>query len=321
MKKLSRIALISGLGCVLVAFAWSGFSWQRIQADTQTISKKDYVTKRVDVSAAGIQRIATDLDDVSVELQTHASDRITVEYFETKANKFSVVDADGAVRISQQEGESGQFYCLFRCIGTPSTITVTVPAKSAYAYDLSAGNGHVRFKQDALLQTQSLRIVSSNSNVELQDIKANGAVRLQSDNGNIRLSTVEVDGELRLRSSNGRHELADVKATAIDSRSDNGNTEFDRVTTGTLTAHNSNGRITLVELDALRSTFTSDNGGVEGSLAGAKELYDIKARSSNGSLRINGETHDGAYFSDAANSPRKVTITSSNATVDVTFSN
>lgn len=319
MKKVSRWALVAGAALILIALVWSGFNWQRIQGDIQAISQKGYTAKQSVISPAAIRSITTDLQDVTVVIKVHAADTITLDYSESESHTFAITSTNGVVSVKRAQAKSNQPYCLFSCIGAPTTVTISVPANSRYAYDLTADNGHVRFENNGQLLAQSVRVNSSNSTVVLHRTITEGAITLQSNNGNINVQDVTTGGKLHLESSNGTHRLTNVSAATIEASSANGNVRFEGVTAKDVTAHASNGRITLAKLDAAKINLTSDNGGVDGRFVGTKDAYDIRATSENGSMRINGADHNGDYYAKTPTASRTLTVTSSNASVELNF--
>ena len=320
MKKSSRFAIITGLVLILVALAWSGFSWQRIQDDTQRISQKDYKEKQTTFTAGATERIHVNVDNVRIVVKTHSdSSTIRVVYFTSENDAFAVTNSDKTVSVTRTKEADPHFMCFFRCIGTPGTITVYVPAGSKYAYDLTAENAPVTFDNTKTLSVQSMRIESSNSSIEMRRLLASGDVELQSDNGSIKLLDVEITGKLHLTSSNASNELTRVTAASINSQTDNGSASLDSVTTKDLTVGISNASIKLHRLDAQHSTLNSDNGSVECSLIGSKDDYSIKIGSDNGSIKLDGAEYNGSYFSDGNKNSKSISAQSSNASVTLTF--
>jgi hypothetical protein len=320
MKKVSRIAIAIGAVLVLIGFVWSGFSPRHIWNDVDMIGQKHYTPLHASFDAAPVQSIDTDLGNIQIRVAADAgSAHVTVDYFKTQTEQFKVTDTGGAVSVTRAGSEPSQFMCLFRCIGTPHTITIHVPAASAYAYRLTADNASVNFTNSATLQAQSIRVESSNSTVQVANIAAHGAVTLRSSNGNIRLRGLTTDGILTLDSSNGTNQLTNVTAPAIHATALNGGDTLAAVTTKNLNVRASNATVSLSQLHADHTTITSDNGGVKGSLAGPKDNYSIKVQSSNGSIHLNGASYDGSYFSGNDSAPKSLSVSASNGGVDLTF--
>lgn len=320
MKKTSLYAIAAGLVLIFVALAWSGFSSQRIQNDMQHISQKNYTKKQTRLSASGITRLHVNIDNVRIVIKTQSDDKhVRVDYFASEDDAFAVTSSGGTVSVTRTKEADPHFLCFFRCIGTPGTITVYVPASSNYAYDLTADNAPVTFDNTDIIRTQSVRIASSNSSVEAQRLSTSGDMDLQSDNGSIKLWDVDATGRLRLISSNASNELVRVKAANISSQSDNGSASLDAVTTGDLTASSSNASIKLNRVIAQQIILTSDNGSVQGSLVGSKDDYAIRIGSDNGSIKLDGTEYNGSYFSDGNKSGKRLSVESSNASVTITF--
>jgi DUF4097 and DUF4098 domain-containing protein YvlB len=319
MKKLLRNATIAGAALVFSGFALSGFSFTNIQHDLHEISRQPLAQKQATFDADSVKKIRVDIDNVKVTVKTETGiDRVTVDYYETKTDKFSVNNSNGTVSLWRAEPARDNFICFYRCMDSGTAITVTVPTDSIYAYDLTAANAPVTIENDTSLQADTVRIASSNSTVRLENIVADKTIRLQSNNGNIRMNTVSTGGNLTLESNNGTNHLVEVKAAKIDSRADNGNMMLERVTANEVTAVASNGTIRLDRLNTNKAMFTSDNGNVRGSLDGSKEDYRIRLTSDNGSIRVNNTEHNGTYLSDNA-AAKQLTVQSSNGTVDITF--
>ncbi|HSX43253.1 MAG TPA: DUF4097 family beta strand repeat-containing protein [Candidatus Saccharimonadales bacterium] len=320
MKKLSRIAIIAGVLLMLIGLIWSGFNLGRIRDDIDNIGQKHYTPLQASYDAAPVHTISTDLGDVAVNIATDAgSTHVTVDYFKTETEKFKVTDSNGTISVTRAGAEPNEFMCLFRCIGRPHTITIHVPADSGYAYYLTANNAPVSFKNNAKLQAQQIHVKSSNSTIFMGNIAAHGTITLRSDNGTIRLHDMAAEGTMTLNSSNGTNQLTRVTAPTIHATADNGGDTLETVSAQNLNVHASNATVTLHGLHADHSIITSDNGSVEGSLAGPKSDYNIKVWSSNGSIRLNGVSSNGSYFSDNDNAPKSFSATASNGRVDLTF--
>ncbi|HSX34432.1 MAG TPA: DUF4097 family beta strand repeat-containing protein [Candidatus Saccharimonadales bacterium] len=321
MKKASLLALAAGFGLILIALTLSGFSAQRISNDVKAINQKDLTVRQGTFDARGIQQVKTDVNDVKVVIKTQTdTSRVTVDYFETNADKFVVTHSGDTLSVGRKPGsQKHHFICFFRCISNPYSITIRVPANSVYAYNLMANNAPVAFENGGTLQTQAIHIVSSNSNVDMQRLAAAGTVYAQSDNGSIRLHDVTSSGTLTLESSNASNELVNVQAPAINSTTDNGSVLLHAVTTVNLTAHSSNASITLDRLTADHATLTSDNGSVEGSIIGAKEAYDLGITSDNGSITVDNTSYGESYRTEQNSRGKSVKITASNAAVNVNF--
>jgi DUF4097 and DUF4098 domain-containing protein YvlB len=320
MKKVSLIAIATGVAFIFIALIWSGFSWHRIQNDLQHISQKNYTEKQEIFSANTIKRVNVNIDNVQVIIKTQTDNsHVRVAYFTSEDDKFTITNSGDTVSVSRAKAADPHFLCFFRCIGTPGTITVYVPADSIYAYSLTADNAPVSFDNAATLRTQTIHVESSNSSAKLQHIAADGTIDLHSDNGSVQLRYVTATGKLSLTSSNASNELVNVQAPSIDSQADNGSTSLDTVTATDLTAHTSNASITLTRLAAKHSTLTSDNGSVHGSLVGSKDDFAIKIGSSNGSIQLDGTKYDGAYFSGGNNAAQSLSVQSSNSSIKLTF--
>jgi DUF4097 and DUF4098 domain-containing protein YvlB len=324
MKKASRIAIATGLALFLIGFAWSGFNFRNIEDDIQHISQKDHESKRATFEASSIKTVKVTIDNVKVVIRQQAdpaSKQITVDYFQSDIDKFTVAKQNGALIVSRSRDKqaSEHFFCLLRCAGGNAAIVVSVPKTSMFAYELQADNAPIHFENADTLQAESINLVASNGSVRLQHITARGVLDIHNDNGSIAIKDVTTSNRLSLNSSNGSNELTDVQAQAITSITDNGSATLRNVTTNDLSVNTSNASITLDRLVATNTTLTSDNGGIRGSLAGSKDDYGIKIGSDNGSVRLDGASYDSAYVSDNATAAKRLTIQSSNASVDITF--
>jgi len=320
MKKPSRIAVIVGLLLILAGFAWSGFSGQRIIDDVHAISSKDFTTKTADFDSAPIQNIKTNLDNLRVVVDTNtATNKVTVDYFETEEDKLAVTNTNGTLQISRSIEKGADYLCFFRCISAPHKITIHVPADSSYAYDVTANNGPVAFEPTDALLTKSIRIESSNSSVQLQNVVSSSTIDLRNNNGSIKLRDTKAGSRLTLESSNARTDLNRVEAPIIKANADNGSMALEYVTSKDLTATASNALITLTNLATEHATITNDNGSIAGTAVGTKDDYDTRITNDNGSIQIDGDWYSNSYFSDGSNRSKSLTIRGSNASVKVNF--
>ncbi|HEY4161037.1 MAG TPA: DUF4097 family beta strand repeat-containing protein [Candidatus Saccharimonadales bacterium] len=321
MKKVSRYAFITGAVLILIALIWSGFSWHRIHDDIQRISHQDFTSKQAAFDSDSVQNINVNISDVAVSIKTRTdASHVRVAYFADKADAFKVTDSNSTVSISRIKTGTGEnYFCIFRCLSGPGTITIYVPANSAYRYDLTASNASVSFDNAGPLQTQAIHVSSSNSTITLQQITANGTISLDSDNGSIHLQDVTAGGKLSLDSSNASNVLSNVKAPSITSKTTNGSATLDTVAATDVTVNTSNATIALDRLEADRISLSSNNGGVTGTIVGSKTDYDTRISSDNGGVQVNGIRYNGAYFSDGGNPAKSLTIKSSNAPVHIKF--
>jgi len=320
MKKTSLIALGIGGALIVCGLAMSSFNVSRIQHDLKTISRKGYATKSASFDAQPVQIIKTDLGNASVTInQSSASDKVSVDYFESKKDKFAVTSTNGTVLISRLQAEqNSDFMCFFRCIDAPGKIVINVPADSAYVYDLTANNASVRFENSATLHAKSVRVQSSNGRIQLERLITAGDIELQSDNGSTLLQDIESGGQIDVHSSNGRNQFDNVKATAITTRSNNGRATLTQVTAKNLAAHTSNGSITFERLAVDHVTVTSNNGSVQGDIVGSKDDYNARITSNNGSVTVDNHTYDNSYFLDGTRQ-KSLSVTSSNGSIRVNF--
>lgn len=322
MKKASRITLIAGMAIALIGFAWSGFSWSSVQNDVRQIGRQGYTEKHKTFDARNIERIKVNIDNVKVVVKlqpSRASTDVTVDYFESDTDSFTLAAADNTLSLTRAQKQHETFMCFFRCASTPAAITVYVPRASVFAYDLQADNAPVHFENTDTIQATTVHVGASNSRVQLQRLTARGDVTINNDNGSIRLRDISSSGRLRLGSSNASNMLSNVRATSITSTTDNGSATLDSIETGELTVSASNASINLDRIAATRSNFTSDNGSVQGSMLGAKDDYSIKMSSDNGSIEVNGARYDGSYFAGTDNAPKSLAVQSSNASIRMTF--
>jgi len=322
MKKVSRFAIAIGAVLILIGLVWSGFSWHRISGDIQHIGQKDYTAQQATFDSASIRNIKVNISDVGVTIKPQTgSGQVRVDYFKTKENLFKVTGSDGTVSVSRSDSSpiDQQLFCFFRCLSSPSAITIYVPADSSYGYDLTADNAPVVFNAGSKLHTKSVRIVSSDSRVALQNLTIDGTADLSSDNGSIWLQDIMASDKLSLRSSDASTVLTRVQAPDITSKTDNGSTRLDHVTATDLTANTSDASILLIRLTASHVTLTSDNGGISGSIIGSKDDFDSRISSDNGSIHIDGVATGSAYFSGKGKHPKSLTARASDASVNIQF--
>jgi DUF4097 and DUF4098 domain-containing protein YvlB len=320
MKKVSRIAIAAGFLLVLIAFVWSGFSWHNIATDFQNINRKNFTNRQATFDSSSVQNIDVNMSNVDAIIETRTnSNHVTVDYSESKAEKYTVSDSDGTISVVSQN-IVGSNFCLFECISSPTAVTIYVPANSTYAYDLTASNAAVHFDNTSRLHTQAVHISASNSNVTIQDIAASDTMSVTNNNGSIWLRDVTTSGKLSLGSSNANNTLLDVRAPNITSGSANGSTTLNSVATTSLTANSSNANITLDHLSANQISLTSNNGGISGTIVGSKADFNSEITSDNGSLKINNAKYNDVYFStDNGPSAKSLTARASNSAIDIQF--
>jgi hypothetical protein len=296
MKKNSIRILIAGIALLLVAFAWSGFSFKNIGDDFLNIHKVRHTDRTASFVAGDIKNVSIDLSNVKVHViaSAHAT-KTSVAYYETKYETFTVKN-DGGTLIIRHTEKNGNIFCIWRCVYSPEAVTVTLPAASVYGYDIKTDNTSVDF--DGALTANMLHAVS--------------------DNGNLKLNNVTVQGALNLRSSNAHTTLNNVQAQSIASETDNGGTTLNHVATDSIKATASNAHIDLNHLAAANINLDSSNGGVSGTIAGKSTDYSINATTSNGSLEIDGKKYESVYISTTGRA-KSLTAHSSNASISLTF--
>lgn len=320
MKKISRIAITAGIALVFVGLICTGFNLRRIRDDIDMIGQKHYTPLQAKFDAAPVHEISTELGDVDVQIASDPdSTQVTVDYYKTPSDRFKVTSSNGIVSITRARARPSQFMCLFRCIGRPNTITIHVPTDSNYAYYLTAEDAPVSFTNSNTLHAQTIHVTSSNSSVRVHKIIAAGALQLRSSNGRIELQDITAGGTVTLNSSNGTNELVRLTAPTIHTTADNGGDTLQTVATHNLNVHASNATVRLDDLQADHTTITSDNGNVEGSLAGAKNQYSIKAWSANGTLQFDGASYPTPYTYGNDTAPKSLSVSASNGRIDLTF--
>lgn len=320
MKKISLIVLGIGGALIVCGLAMSGFNLSRVKHDMQAISHKGYITKATSFDAQPVQTIKTDLGNVSVTIKENsASDKISVNYFESKKDKFAVTSTNGTVLVSRLDTErSSDFMCLFRCIDAPGKIVISVPADSTYAYDLTANNASVRFENTMTLHATSVRVQSSNGRIQMKQLATTGAIELQSNNGSTLLQNIKANDQINVRSSNGTNEFDSVQATTITTHSNNGKATLTDIAAKNLAVQTSNGSITFNQVAADHIKATSNNGSVQGDIIGSKDAYNAQVISNNGSVKIDGREYNSSYIMDSARQ-KSLSITSSNGSIHINF--
>lgn len=320
MKKLSLIALGIGGACIVSGLAMSSFNVSRIKHDLQAISHKSYTTKSASFAAQPVRTIKTDLSNVSVTIKENTtSDKVSVDYFESKKDKFAVTDTNGTVLVSRLDTKNmSDAICLFRCIDTPGKIVINVPVHSSFAYDITANNTTVRFKNSTILHATSVRVQSSNGSVQLKRLTTTGNIEIQSDNGSSTLRDVTAAGNINLHSSNGGDQLDNVTAETITARGNNAKVALQHVATNNLTAQTSNGSITFEHLKADHITAISDNSIIRGSIAGSRVDYKARVTANNGNVTIDNHKYDSIYFLDGTQQ-KSLSATSSNGSISINF--
>ncbi len=322
MKKISIVGIIIGVVVLIAGLAWSGFSWHRIQDDIQTLNSKDYVAKKSTFDSSSVQTIKVNISNTGVFVRTQADvDHVTVDYSETKYDKFVVGNEDGVVSVMHTESKSvNNIFCLLRCVNMSDPVTIYVPADSAYKYDITAGNAPVTFNDTnvSILRVRNIHVSSSNSGVKLQNMMIDGTVKIDSSNGSIRLQDVIATDVIDLGSSNSSTVLIGVKAPTIVSETSNGSATLDSITAKDLRVNTSNASITLKRLMAERSNLTSDNGSISGSIVGARDSYMLDISSENGGIEIDGDKYEKSFVS-GANLNKSLTARASNSAIKINF--
>ncbi len=154
----------------------------------------------------------------------------------------------------------------FSDFGVNRTVTVELPA---HLYELD--------------------IRTSNGAISLDELTLTSAV-LRTSNGRVNVTDSEVPS-LTLSSSNGKLYLNNVSASSVDLSTSNGEIELINVTADSIDGETSNGPIngTGILSDDLR--VSTSNGRIEISVVGVFDDFKVKTRTSNGSVKINGDSY------------------------------
>ncbi len=154
----------------------------------------------------------------------------------------------------------------FSNFGDMRTVTVELPSQ-LYTIEIKTSNGAISIDE---LGLESAILSTSNGRVDVRDSNI-PTLRLSSSNGKLYLNNVTSD-TIDLSTSNGEIELINVTAEAIDGET-------------------SNGPINATGIESNDFRVSTSNGRIELSINGLFADYKVKTRTSNGSVKINGDSY------------------------------
>lgn len=308
MKIAKIIAVIAAI-CIALGLVITG-STIAIAAGSGTDTPFENIVARLNttewkkisdsISADGIRKITIDDSNMEINIVETKGDSINITAFESEFHEYTFTNIDGEISIIGEEIPFKRPLVNFD-IRTEIHLTVEVPTK------LGA----------------ELEIGTSNSSINIENIKNAGYVSAHSSNGSVNISNASMDN-LRAKSSNSSINLNNVeiagKAYADSSNSGirfiNGSCEELTVSTSNsaitvenatvaqmLKADNSNGNITIERTECGKLDTQTSNSSIKIENATVAEL--LKADNSNGSITIEG-SKCGEMDADTSNSSLRV---------------
>ena len=305
MKKGTKAALIvagccMGAGIVLgvAGFAMNGGRWMHREIVhlgeevKGTLEENTFVEKVYEAESDSIDRITIKNKNNGIQIYPSTDGKLRITYYESNKVTYSIDESGNELQMQVRSYKKWYDYLSLGWWDEEESVDmkIEVPEQLAAEMDIKTSNAQINVK-DVILKDES---------------------EFHSSNGCIQLSNVNGDACVKLKTSNAELILEEVKAKKIEADTSNGDVRLCNMEAEELEADTSNASI------ALDGTIQSDdidletsNGNVEGMITGKESDYDITAKTSNGNSSLPENRSGGT---------RKLQVKTSNARIDVTFS-
>ena len=306
---LALIVLIVGAVAFTVAFAISGFSFEKM-----TGIKTSYVTFEENGGSANKLVLNFDTWDIHVKFDGQ-SEKISVVYPERttksghKLNSVSFTEADGTVSVIEQRSLKSQ---LFLWDFKAEKVEVTIPKHRPIELFIEADTSDVIFDGDTTLTRLSVETDTGDINTKKSALTVLDTVNLEVDTGDIKLSKLEAL-TLIIETNTGDVELGEsVIASYTEISTDTGDVDFNgsfvcellklETDTGDIGGEDAT-------VDANVISIETDTGDIELRMAGNRGDYETFVNSHTGKSNI--ASHPGG--------PKKLTVETDTGDIEIDF--
>ncbi len=262
--------------------------------ELRTAATKEYVSENYD--SALINELKIDAINRSIEIVESTSDEITVEFYVSKADRYTLTTADDVLKLDIKTNffENILYNSVF--INIPlnpivHVIKVYVPTDTLERVNIKTKNGTVKVSD---VQTETLNVSTSNGTITVQDTTFTTSELLTS-NGTVDVENVS-GTSVTIRSLNGTLKGKNINVASIHGKTSNGEIKFQDVNTDNIISETSNGNIVMYINGVsanYKTTVTTSNGTIHiddvkvySGTFNTNSAKTVKATTSNGSIKL-----------------------------------
>ena len=278
------ILLIVGIGIICVAFAVSGFDFDKLG------NGPDRVEKNYECDVDDLTTFVINDQNNGFEIKKPDDEKIHIKYYESEKEYYSIDNSNGTLRIEYQSDLKWYEYFWFNLDFSNRKIVILLP--SSYQGSITA--------------------TTSNGGIDASDIALADYLKLSTSNGTITVKNVDTSEDVDINTSNEWINLYDFTADNIYCDTNNGTIKIDNVTVNdSFDVNTSNGGIDISKLKADKKIkLKTSNGSIKGDIFGDINDYQITSHTSNGQNNLPDNFNGGNIILD---------VKTSNGNIDINF--
>ncbi len=334
MKIFAKVMVITAaviVAALFIGFAAAGFSWDNVKA---AFNADEDFTLEVEEGAWDFTAVEFDLESNSVEILPSDDGNFSISYYHSEYYIMEYGTDDGVLSLSG-EYKRGYFWKWLKATSAKvSTVTLRVPAGSAFAADIDTVNGRITV-EDTVLESGSFSAV--NGRVSIKDCQVSGELIISATNGLVNVEGVQAY-RVNVNTVNGAITLKNVTAEQdVDCGTVNGMVSLTNIsagsaakaatTTGAVVISDSsaplisgmtvNGEVKLTGVTGQSIKAKTTNGSVTAKVSGSADSFSAKVSTVSGSIYVDGVKLGSQTLNPSA--PYSLECTTVNGSVTVNF--
>ncbi len=264
--------------------------------------KYTHMTKSFD--AKRVRRVS--VVDQNRSVNVVGGTELKVDYVDGPDGHYDVICEGDTLSIRFVANQWGGFRSLFGVRSWQTyPINLTLPSQYEGEVDARTTNGSVSATNVGV--NGSLVLRTSNGKITAEDVAVQ-RIKLSTSNGGIRLKNI-AGKSVVAESSNARIESDVVAADELVLKTSNGANDARTVTGKRLKIETRNGHLAVEDVGGENISLSSSNGAITGTIVGKMTDFAVTSRTSNGKNNLPA----------ASEGPKKLDVRTSNARIDIQF--
>ncbi len=266
------------------------------------------------IETGEFNKINISLLNSNIEVLDSEDQTIKIVYFEREANTYTYSIEEGFLQLIERSR-----FSLFSCQGfnfRTETAKLYLPIGWEGMLKIESTNGSLKLENRTGLKRLSMD--STNGSIVLSDVEIVEYAEIDTTNGFVQAKSVNVGKYVNAETTNGTIIVDNIKAVeSVLVRTTNGEIEATNVDSTKLEFATTNGEITVnnATFDTIKVHTT--NSGINVTVKGIKEDFNIEMDTVNGSVYLNGEKTSKGTIS--IGKEKDITLTTTNGSVRLNF--